>query len=184
VYEFSIAIFRHSLRNLAALLRKSAAFAEQHEILPEVLLEMRLAPDMFSLGEQVRAVSYHALAAAANLTGEAPPLFEEGDRSLPELLAEIDATVVRLDAIEVSRLQGAAAREVTLELRRGRVKFDGRHYLAHFALPNFFFHLTTAYDILRHLGVPVGKADFLGDLSGFAAGQPALPAASVPSSTR
>jgi uncharacterized protein len=167
VYEFSIAVFRHSLRNLAGLLHKSAAFAEQQRILPEVLLEMRLAPDMFSLGQQVRAVSYHALAAAANLIGEAPPEFEGGARSLPELLAEIDATVAWLDAIEVSRLQGSAGRQVTLELRRGRVRFDGRHYLAHFALPNFFFHLTTAYDILRHLGVPVGKADFLGDLSGF-----------------
>jgi uncharacterized protein len=141
MYEFSVRIFRHSLGNLSGLLRKGAAYAEEHHIPPVALLEMRLSPDMFSLSDQVRAVSYHALAAVANLTGERPPEFERGYASLPELLAEI-----------------------TLELRRGRVRLEGRHYLAHFALPNFFFHLTTAYDILRHCGVVLGKGDFLGDL--------------------
>jgi hypothetical protein len=166
MYEFSIPIFRHYLQNLSGLLRKGAAYAEERRIPPVVLLEMRLSPDMFSLGEQVRAVSYHALAAAAHLTGETPPKFTRGYKSLPELLAEIEATVTRLAALRGSQFEGAAAREITLELRRGRVRLDGRHYLAHFALPNFFFHLTTAYDILRHCGVALGKADFLGDLGG------------------
>jgi len=160
MYEFSVAIFRHSLRNLSGLLRKGAAYAEERRMPPMVLLEM------FPLGEQVRAVSYHALAAAANLIGETPPEFEKGYKSLPELLAEIDTTLTRLEALKVSQFEGAATRVITLDLRRGRVRLDGRHYLAHFALPNFFFHLTTAYDILRHCGVAVGKADFLGDLRG------------------
>ena len=166
MYEFSVPIFRHSLRNLSGLLRKGAAYAEEHHLPPVALLEMRLAPEMFPLGEQVRAVSYHALAAAANLIGETPPEFEKGYKSLPELLAEIDTTLTRLEALKVSQFEGAATRVITLDLRRGRVRLDGRHYLAHFALPNFFFHLTTAYDILRHCGVAVGKADFLGDLRG------------------
>ena len=166
MYEFSVPIFRHSLRSLSRLLRKGAAHAEEHHIPPVALLEMRLAPEMFPLGEQVRAVSYHALAAAANLIGETPPEFEKGYKSLPELLAEIDTTLTRLEALKVSQFEGAATRVITLDLRRGRVRLDGRHYLAHFALPNFFFHLTTAYDILRHCGVAVGKADFLGDLRG------------------
>ena len=164
MYEFSVRIFRHSLGNLAGLLRKGAAYAEEHHIPPVALLEMRLSPDMFSLSDQVRAVSYHALAAVANLTGDPPPEFERGYTSLPELLAEIDTTVARLDALKAAQFAGAATRVITLELRRGRVRLDGRHYLAHFALPNFFFHLTTAYDILRHCGVALGKGDFLGDL--------------------
>jgi hypothetical protein len=168
MYEFSVAIFRHSLRNLSALLRRGAAYAEERRMPPMVLLEMRLAPEMFPLGEQVRAVSYHALAAAANLIGEPPPEFERGYKSLPELLAEIDTTLTRLDALTVAQFEGAATRLITLDLRRGLVRLDGRHYLAHFALPNFFFHLTTAYDILRHCGVAVGKGDFLGDLRGVA----------------
>jgi hypothetical protein len=164
MYEFSVLIFRHSLRNLSGLLRKGAAYAEARRMPPMVLLEMRLAPEMFPLGEQVRAVSYHALAATANLIGERPPEFERGYKSLPELLAEIDTTVTRLEALKAARFSGAATRVITLELRRGPVRLEGRHYLAHFALPNFFFHLTTAYDILRHCGVALGKADFLGDL--------------------
>jgi hypothetical protein len=166
MYEFSVSVFRHSLRNLSQLLRKGAAYAEERRMPPMVLLEMRLAPGMFPLGEQVRAVSYHALAAAAYLIGENPPEFERGYNSLPELLAEIDATLAHLDALKVSQFERAATRLITLDLRRGRVRLDGRHYLAHFALPNFFFHLTTAYDTLRHCGVAIGKADFLGDLGG------------------
>ena len=168
MYEFSVPIFRHSLRNLSGLLRKGAAYAEEHHIPPVALLEMRLSPDMFSLSDQVRAFSYHALAAVANLTGKKPPELERGYTSLPELLAEIDSTVTRLDALKAAQFEGAATRVITLELRRGRVRLDGRHYLAHFALPNFFFHLTTTYDILRHCGVALGKADFLGDLGGLA----------------
>ena len=164
MYEFSVPIFRHSLRSLSRLLRKGAAHAEEHHIPPVALLEMRLSPDMFSLSDQVRAVSYHALAAVANLTGQRPPEFETGYTSLPELLAEIDATVTRLETLKAVQFEGAATRVITLELRRGRVQLNGRHYLAHFALPNFFFHLTTAYDILRHCGVALGKGDFLGDL--------------------
>ena len=168
MYEFSVPMFRHSLRNLSGLMRKGAAYAEEHHIPPVALLEMRLSPDMFSLSDQVRAVSYHALAAVANLTGQRPPEFESGYTSLPELLAEIDTTVARLDALKAAQFESAATRVITLELRRGRVRLDGRHYLAHFALPNFFFHLTTAYDILRHCGVALGKGDFLGDLGGLA----------------
>ena len=168
MYEFSVPIFRHSLRNLSGLLRKGAAYAEEHHIPPVALLEMRLSPDMFSLSDQVRAVSYHALAAVANLTGDRPPEFERGYTSLPELLAEIDATVARLNGLKSAQFEAAATRVITLELRRGRVRLNGRNYLAHFALPNFFFHLTTAYDILRHCGVTLGKGDFLGDLGGFA----------------
>jgi hypothetical protein len=118
---------------------------------------------MFSLAQQVRGVSYHARAAAANLTGEVAPEYDGDAATFTELLAEIDETLEWLDALPAARLAGAETREITLELRRGPVRFDGRRYLAHFVLPNFFFHLATAYDILRHCGVAVGKTDFLGD---------------------
>jgi len=163
MYEYSIAIFRHSLRSLARLVRKGAAYAAEQNIPPEELLDTRLAPDMFTLAQQVRGVSYHARAAAANLTGEVAPEYDGEPASFTELLAEIDETLEWLDALPAARLAGAETREITLELRRGPVRFDGRRYLAHFVLPNFFFHLTTAYDILRHCGVGVGKTDFLGD---------------------
>jgi uncharacterized protein len=166
MYEYSIAIFRHSLRSLARLVRKGAAYAAEQHIPPEVLLDTRLAPDMFTLAQQVRGVSYHACAAAANLTGEVPPEYDGEPGTFAELLAEIEETLEWLDALPAGRLAGAESREITLELRRGPVRFNGQRYLAHFALPNFFFHLTTAYDILRHCGVAVGKTDFLGDFKG------------------
>jgi hypothetical protein len=166
MYEYSIGIFRHSLRSLARLVRKGAAHAAEQHIPPEELLDTRLAPDMFTLAQQVRGVSYHARAAAANLTGAVPPEYDGEPETFTELLAEIDATLKWLDALPAARLAGAETREITLELRRGPVRFDGQRYLAYFALPNFFFHLTTAYDILRHCGVAVGKADFLGDFKG------------------
>jgi hypothetical protein len=168
MYAYSIAIFRHSLRSLARLMRKGAAFAAEQNIPPEELLETRLAPDMFTLAQQVRGVSYHAREAAANLTGEVPPEYDGESGTFAELLAEIEETLEWLDALPAGRLAGAETREITLELRRGPVRFNGQRYLAHFALPNFFFHLATAYDILRYCGVTVGKADFLGDFKGLA----------------
>ena len=94
--------------------------------------------------------------------------YRPNDKDHSQYRKSIDETLEWLDALPAARLAGAETREITLELRRGPVRFDGQRYLAHFALPNFFFHLTTAYDILRHCGVAVGKADFLGDFKGLA----------------
>jgi len=166
MYAFAIGGFVHQLRGRATLRRRGAAYADARHIDPDVLLDTRLYADMFPLGGQVRAVNNHALAAAANLSAQTPPEFDGVRKSLAELLAEIDTTNEALATLQPAQLQLAATRQVTLTLRRGIVTLDGSHYLWYFVVPNFFFHLTTAYDILRHRGVAVGKADFLGDLAG------------------
>jgi hypothetical protein len=164
MYEQSVPVFLHFLGNLARLLRKGAAHAELRRVSPEALLDIRLHPEMFALREQVRAVAYHALAAAANLAGQTPPEFTPGAQDFAALLAEVDAAAARLAAQPRGDLEAAVPAAITLQLRRGAVTFTRQHYLSYFVLPNFFFHLATAYDILRHCGVEIGKADFLGDL--------------------
>ena len=164
MYEVSVPIFIHHLRNLSRFLRKGADQTAARNTNLEMLVETRLAPDMFTLGQQVRAAVYHASAAVANLTGRKTSDFDGSPVDLPALFTEIDNCISRLSAEQPAQFAGAASRTITLHLRRGPVSVDGQHYLTRFALPNFFFHVVTAYDILRHAGVEIGKADFLGAL--------------------
>jgi uncharacterized protein len=164
MYELTIPTFQHYLNNLRGLLRKAMTFCDARQINPDALLDTRLFPDMFTLYQQVRGASYHALACAANLLGQTPPEFDSGTRGFPALLAEIDETTAILQSLQQRQFTGAADRRVTLHLRRGAITMSGQHYVTRFALPNFFFHVTTAYNILRHCGVEIGKPDFLGNL--------------------
>ena len=162
MYELAIPTFAHYLDNLAGILKKAAGYADEKRLDIDALLDTRLFPDMFTLCQQVRGVSYHALVASANLCGRVPPEFDGARRSLGELFAEIAATQAKLKLYSPKDFDGAEERMITLNLRRGGVTLKGERYLTHFALPNFFFHVTTAYDILRQQGVPLGKVDFLG----------------------
>jgi hypothetical protein len=162
MYSFSVPVFVKTLGNLSAILGKGAAYAEQKKFDPAVLLAMRLAPDMFPLTMQVRIAGDFAKGAVARLAGEEPPKWEDNETTIAELQARVARTIDFIQAFDAARFDGAETRRVTITIRGEPVEYVGLAYLAHVALPNFFFHATTAYDILRHAGVELGKRDFIG----------------------
>jgi hypothetical protein len=123
---------------------------------------MRLAPDMFPLTMQVRVACDFAKGTTARLAGEEPPKWDDAETTIAELQARIERTVAFVQGFDAARFDGAEDRTVTLTIRGEPVEFGGLDYLRHVAMPNFFFHVTTAYDILRHAGVEIGKRDFIG----------------------
>lgn len=166
VYDVTVPLFLRGFANLTVHLDKAAAFAGEKGIDPRELVAARLIDDMLPLAGQVQRASDTAKAAAARLTGIAAPAFPDEEASLAELQARIGKTVDFLKSVSPEAFDGAEARTVTLRSRSGETHFVGRDYLFQHALPNFYFHLTTAYDILRMKGVPIGKTDFLGRFGG------------------
>lgn len=162
MHAFSVPVFVKTLGNLSAILGKGAAYAEQKKVDPAVLLAMRLSPDMFPLTMQVRIACDFAKGTTARLAGEEPPKWEDNEATIADLQARIARTIDFVQAFDPARFDGAESRTVTLTIRGEPVEYVGLAYLAHVALPNFFFHATTAYDILRHAGVDLGKRDFIG----------------------
>jgi uncharacterized protein len=164
MYEASIPTFLHTLNRLKVILQKGAAHAEAKKLDPSILVNARLFPDMFPLARQVQIASDAAKGAGARLAGIEPPRFEDNETTFAELYARIDKTVDFLRGIQPAQLDGSDDRTVTLKTPRGPLTFSGLVFLRHWALPNFFFHVTTAYNILRHNGIEIGKIDYLGDL--------------------
>ncbi|WP_029043308.1 MULTISPECIES: DUF1993 domain-containing protein [Cupriavidus] len=162
MYEASIPVFLRAFGNLSAILDKGAAFAQAQGMDPSDLIQTRLVADMDPLPAQVQRASDSAKGCAARLAGIEMPSFADNEATFPELQERIARTVAFLKTIQPAQLEGSDTRIVELKLRPEPVKFDGKSYLLGFALPNFFFHVTTAYDILRHKGVPIGKRDYLG----------------------
>jgi hypothetical protein len=162
MYAVSVPVLVRGLTNLSANLEKGAAFAEARKIDPGVLIGSRLAPDMHPLSRQVQIASDSAKGAAARLTGTENPSWPDTETTFPELQARIRKTSDYLQSFKPEAFEGADARTVTLPSPTGDMKFSGLDFLFGFVLPNFFFHLTTAYAILRHNGVELGKRDFLG----------------------
>jgi uncharacterized protein len=159
----SIPVFEIRLNALSALLDKAEAYAEAKRIDPAVLLNARLFPDMFAFTRQVQSACDQAKNCGARLAGIEPPRYEDDEKTIAELRTRIAKTVAFIKALDANKIDAAADREITLPLgpnKQGQMR--GTDYLNHFALPNFYFHLTTAYDILRHCGVELGKRDFLG----------------------
>ncbi|HET7775597.1 MAG TPA: DUF1993 domain-containing protein [Azospira sp.] len=163
-YQASVPVFDRALANLSAILAKGAAHAAAQGLDPAELLQARLAPDMFPLVRQVQSASDTAKGAAARLAGLEVPRYEDTESTFAELQARIERTRAFLASVPPAFFEGAAERAVVLTLRSGEKHFDGSGYLLNFALPNFFFHVVTAYDILRHRGVDIGKRDYLGEL--------------------
>jgi hypothetical protein len=148
---------------LSGVLDKAAAFAAAKKIDPSVLLNMRLAPDMFSLTRQVQVACDLAKNGASRLAGVEPPRFEDNETTIDQLKARIAKTVAYLKSLDAGRINAAGDRQISFPLgpdHKGEMK--GEDYLNHFVLPNVYFHLTAAYAILRHAGVEIGKQDFLG----------------------
>lgn len=166
MFEASVPLFLHTLESLKVILQKGAAHAEAKKFDPNILVNSRLAPDMFNLARQVQIASDAAKGAAARLTGTEPPKFEDTESTLPELVARVDKTIHYLRGLSATQFDGSDERTITVTTPRGALSFQGLHFLRHWALPNFFFHVTTAYNLLRHNGVELGKAEFLGKVQG------------------
>jgi uncharacterized protein len=161
----SIPVFEIGLSALSALLDRAEAYAEAKRIDPTVLLNARLFPDMFAFTRQVQSACDQAKNGGARLAGVNPPRYEDNEKTIAELRTRIAKTVAFVKTLDAERIDTAADREITFPLgpnNKGHMR--GADYLNHFALPNFYFHLTTAYDILRHCGVEIGKRDFLGTI--------------------
>ena len=151
------------LSALSGVLDKGAAFAAAKKIDPSVLLNTRLAPDMFALTRQVQVATDLAKNGAARLAGIEPPRFEDNEKTIDELKARLAKTVAFLKTLDAKAIDGSADRTITFPLGpTNKGHMTGADYLDHFVLPNFYFHRTAAYAILRHCGVDVGKRDFLG----------------------
>jgi hypothetical protein len=162
MYAMSVPVFVKSLGSLSAILDKAAAHAETRKIDPTVLLTARLYPDMFALTKQVQVACDFAKGSVARLAGQEPPKYEDTETSFDDLKARISRTIAFVQGFAEAQLEGSETREVSLKIRDQVLTYKGYPYLAHIALPNFFFHAVTAYDILRHHGVELGKRDFIG----------------------
>lgn len=164
MYQASVPVFVRTLRNLKHVLEKGEAHAQARGFDAGVLLQTRLYPDMLPLVRQVQIATDTAKFAAARLAGVESPKFDDDETRFAELHERLDKVIDYLGTFDEAAFAGSEAREITVPTRsRGDLKFDGRGYLLGFATPNLYFHVSIAYAILRHSGVPVGKRDFLGD---------------------
>ena len=161
--QASLPTFEIGLNALSAILDKAEAFAAAKKVDPAVLLNTRLAPDMFPLIRQVQVATDLAKNGAARLAGVEPPRYEDKEATIAELKARLAKTVAFIKALDANRVDAAVGRQITFPLGpTNKGEMNGGDYLNHFVLPNVYFHLTAAYAILRHCGVEIGKQDYLG----------------------
>ncbi len=164
LYEVSVPIFTLSLNNLAAILDKAAAHAEAKKVGPNVLPSARLIADMLPLSAQIQIACDTAKGAVARLAGVEAPKYEDTEATIAELKARVDKTLAFIKSVKPEQFANAETREIVLQLPQTSLKFTGLNYLTNFVLPNFFFHMTMAYALLRKNGVELGKRDFLGPI--------------------
>ena len=151
---------------LSSVLAKAAAHAEAHRIKPEVLLGCRLFPDMFALARQVQIAADFAKGGCARLAGVEPPVFEDTETTFDELRGRLDRTAGFIGTLTPGQIDGSEDREINIKVAGQPMRFQGQAYLLHFVLPNLHFHAASAYGILRHNGVKIGKRDFMGSIPG------------------
>lgn len=162
-YELTVPQFTKMLKNLDAILAKAIPFAESKKIEIEVLLNSRLAPDQFNLVKQVQIACDAAKLGVAKLTGKDAPVHDDKETTLAQLRTRIDDTIKFLSTIKESDFAGAAERKVTTPRWEGKW-LPGHQYLVQHTIPNVYFHITVAYEILRHNGIDIGKKDYLGPM--------------------
>src|SRR4051812_30359962 len=162
MYQASTPRFANILRNLSTILDKAEAHCAAKKIEPSALTTYRLYPDMFPLTRQVQIACDSAKGAVARIAGVEIPKHEDTEQTFADLKARIAKTIDFLESVPASKVDGSEEKEVVLQMRSGERRFKGLQYLMGHAYPNFYFHVTTAYNILRHNGVEVGKADFIG----------------------
>lgn len=162
MYEASVPRLANMLRNLDAIIAKAQAHALAKKIDPKVLVGARLFPDMLPLVKQVQIATDHAKGAAARLAGVEVPKFEDTEQSFEELQARIAKTLAFVESFSAAQIDGSEERQISLKVGGQEMTFQGMPYLLGFAMPNFYFHLVTAYNILRHNGLEIGKRDYIG----------------------
>jgi hypothetical protein len=162
VYDQTIAAMSRALLNLDAIVSKTEAYADERKIDPAVLVQARLFPDMLPFVAQIRIASDTAKGAAARLSGKDLPSWPDDEADFQQVHARIRKALDFLSGFKRDQFEGSEDKKIELKLGKEHVKFSGREYVLGFVLPNFYFHVTMAYAILRHSGVPLGKRDFLG----------------------
>jgi uncharacterized protein len=162
MYQASIPAFLQTLAGLSNILDKAEKFCAAKKIDPTILVNARLAPDMFALARQIQITTDFAKGASARLAGVEVPVYEDSEKTIGELKARITKTVDYIKTLKPAQIDGSEERDVTIKIAGNPTTFKGQFYLVNFAIPNFYFHLTAAYAILRHNGVELNKADFLG----------------------
>lgn len=163
-HSITVPVFVRMLTNLSGILDKAAAFCAQRKVRETVLMEARLFPDMFPLTMQVRIACDFARGGVSRLAGEEPPKYEDTEATLADLKGRIARSIAYVQGFSESQLADCESRRVVRTIGGREIVFDGYGYIAQFVLPNFFFHVTTAYDILRANGVELGKRDYIGAL--------------------
>lgn len=164
MYAITVIPIVRSLTNLRTILEKASVYADEKKIDPAVLVSARLYPDMYPLSRQVQIASDVAKGAVSRLAGQEPPKFEDNESSFPELIARIDKTLAHIQSFSAEQINGTEDNTILLPRHDRTSTFTGLSYVTDFVLPNVYFHVTTAYAILRHNGLVIGKKDFLGDV--------------------
>jgi len=163
MYQASIPVFIRGLNNLSAILTKAETYAAEKKIEPGVLINARLAPDMFPLSRQIQIATDGVKGCAARLAGIEIPSYPDTETTFSELQARISKTIAFIKSVTGAQIDGTEGRDIALKAGPRELKFKGQDYLLGFVIPNFYFHTTAAYAILRHNGLAIGKMDFLGN---------------------
>lgn len=162
MYQASVPVCIRMMNNLKAIMKKGEAFAETKKIDLDVFFNYRLAPDMLPFASQIRIVSDVAKGCAARLAGIEPPKFEDNEKTYAELYARLDKTIDFLNTLKPEQIDGSEDKTITLKLPNVTLELTGTQLLHHFSMPNLYFHISTAYNILRHNGVELSKQDYIG----------------------
>lgn len=161
--QISVPVFVRRLNGLASCLKKAQALYAAKGYDEASLLAYRFYPDMFTFARQVQVATDHAKSCTAMLAGVEPPKYEDNEKSLAELAARVEKTVAWIESVKAAQLDGSETKDVTVKTRDRELNMKGVDLLLHRSMPNFYFHVTTAYNIMRHNGVEIGKRDFMGN---------------------
>ena len=164
IHQASVPVFVRTLTSLRNILAKGAAHAQAKKIDEAAFMQARLFPDMFPFTSQVHIATDMARGGAARLAGGEPPKYEDTEKTFAELIERVDRTIAYIQSLPASQFEGAETRKIVRPVRGQPKEFTGQNYLQQFILPNLYFHTTVAYALLRHNGVEIGKADFIGPL--------------------
>jgi hypothetical protein len=162
MHEACVPSIVQMIKSLNAIIDKANAHCEARKIDPAVLVNFRLAPDMFPFSRQIQIVSDQAKGVVARLAGVDVPAYPDSESTFAELKERLNRTLAFVKSVSAEKLNGSEDKDIVLKIGGNEMQFKGRQYLCHFFYPNFYFHAATAYDILRHCGVDIGKRDFLG----------------------